>query len=116
MESFVIPVQVPGGGSVPFTVWIGEAVPGVHPLEQQADWLRRERGLVFPKEVLDSFEQLARIALENNVSFVELVRYAMSEAEQQPGQEQQEGQEQPPGQEQQEGDEQPDASAGGADA
>jgi hypothetical protein len=62
-----------------FPLYVGEPAADVHPLEQQAAWLWRERQGSVPAEVLDSFRKLLVIAQENNVSFEELCVYAMGE-------------------------------------
>lgn len=81
MQHFMIPCQNRADGTkTPYPIYVGEAIEGVHPLEQQDAWLRRELGLEIPLEVMDSFAKLRDIALENNVSFEELAVYAMGEA------------------------------------
>jgi hypothetical protein len=79
MKKFTIPCDF-GGQKAPFTIFIGETFEGVHPLEQQAAWLLRERGGTIPDEVMDSFQKLADIARENGVSFEELCVYALGSA------------------------------------
>jgi hypothetical protein len=86
-----------GAVVAPFNVYLGDPAPGEHPMRQQAAWLLRERGGVVPDRVLDAFTtealqvmrgvaatydrpmadvlRLRTIALENDVDFMELVRY-----------------------------------------
>lgn len=81
MQHFMIPLLLPDGSKTDgFPIYIGEAIEGVHPLEQQAAWVRRERGLTIPAEVMESFLKLRDIAFENDADFEELCVYAMSEA------------------------------------
>jgi hypothetical protein len=80
LEHFEVPVIASDGSRIRYPIYIGEPIKGAHPLEQQAAALRRERGLVIPQEIMDSFEKLAAIAVENDVNFRELVVHAMSEA------------------------------------
>ena len=49
-------------------------------MQHQAWWLSTIRGGTIPQEVMDSFERLHKIALENNVSFEDLCVYAMGTA------------------------------------
>jgi hypothetical protein len=81
MQLFEIPVIASDGSKVMYPIYVGKPIKGVHPLEQQAAALRRERNLVIPQEIMDSFEKLANISLENEVDFAELVVYAMDEAQ-----------------------------------
>ena len=76
MKKFTIPCDF-NGVKAPFNIYVGEVGPGIHPLQFQADWLSRERGGTIPAEVMDSFQKLADIAKENNVSFEELCVYAL---------------------------------------
>src|SRR5690606_36732981 len=79
VEQFMIPCDF-GGRKAPFPIYVGEPKTDAHPLHYQAWWLSTERGGSIPQEVMDSFEKLHRIALENNVSFAELCAYAIGEA------------------------------------
>ena len=82
-EIFDIPLRRAGGGTETCSIYVGEALAGVNPLEQQDAWFRRERGLTIPPEVMKSFGELAKIALNENVSLSELAVYAMKEATEQ---------------------------------
>lgn len=79
MQHFMIPCDF-GGRKAPFPIYVGEPKVDAHPLHYQAWWLSSARGGTIPQEVMDSFEKLHKIALENNVSFEELCVYAMGEA------------------------------------
>ncbi len=79
MKKFTVPCDF-GGIKAPFNIYVGEVGPGVHPLQFQARWLSEERGGTIPSEVMDSFQKLADIALENKVSFEELCVYALGTA------------------------------------
>lgn len=79
MQHFMIPCDF-GGRKAPFPIYVGEPKSDSHPLHHQSWWLNSERGGSIPQEVMDSFEKLHKIALENNVSFEELCVYAMGEA------------------------------------
>lgn len=84
MQYFMIPCDF-GGRKAPWPLYVGEPKTDNHPLHFQSWWLSSERGGTIPQEVMDSFEKLHKIALENNVSFEELCTYAMSEAVAQQG-------------------------------
>ena len=79
MKKFTIPCDF-NGVKAPFNMYVGEVGPGIHPLQFQADWLSRERGGTIPAEVMESFQKLADIAKENDVSFEELCVYALGTA------------------------------------
>lgn len=77
MKRFTIEQCDFGGTKAPFHVYIGNPVPGSHPLKYQAAWLQEERGGIIPADVMDSFQKLYEIAKENEVSFEELCVYAL---------------------------------------
>ncbi len=79
MKRFTIPCDF-GGKRSPFHVYIGEPNPKNHPLQFQADWLSKERGGAIPPEVMESFEKLHKISIEQDVSFEELCVYALGAA------------------------------------
>ncbi len=79
MKRFTIPCDF-GGTKSPFDLYIGEPLPGYHPLHFQAAWLKEMRGGAIPEEVMESFAKLRKIAIENNVSFEELCMYALGSA------------------------------------
>ncbi len=79
MKKFTIPCSF-GGQKAPFNIYIGEPGAKVHPLQYQALWLQEEREGQIPPEVMDSFQKLRDISLENGVSFEELCVYALGTA------------------------------------
>lgn len=79
MKRFSIPCDF-GGKRAPFHVYIGEPNPKNHPLHFQADWLSKERGGTIPPEVMESFDKLHKISIEQGVSFEELCVYALGAA------------------------------------
>ncbi|HVA51057.1 MAG TPA: DUF2610 domain-containing protein [Pirellulales bacterium] len=79
MKRFTVPCDF-DGIKQPFYFYITNVPPPTHPLEEQARWLKEERGGTIPKEVMDSFAKLQTIAHENNVSFVDLCVYALGSA------------------------------------
>lgn len=79
MKRFTVPCEF-NGVKHPFHVYVGEPDPSCHPLKYQSAWLNEIRGGTIPQEVMDSFERLHKIALENNVSFEDLCVYAMGTA------------------------------------
>lgn len=79
MKKFKIPCDF-NGQKIPFDLYVGEPRDDRHPLANQQNWLSTERGGSIPKEVMDSFDKLHKIAIENNVSFEELCMYALGSA------------------------------------
>lgn len=81
MKKLTIPCDC-GGEKVSFTIYVGNPIPGRHPIGQQAAWLARERDCTVPKEVMDALQKLYDISQEegNSMSFEELVDYALSDA------------------------------------
>ena len=76
MKRFTVPC-IFGKVKSPFHIYIGEPLKKHHPLKYQSAWLASERGGVIPNEVMESFEKLYNIAMENNVVFEELTVYAL---------------------------------------
>ncbi len=79
MKRFTIPCDF-SGTKYPFHVYVGEPHPKRHPLQHQAWWLSTIRGGAIPQDVMDSFERLHKISIENNVSFEDLCVYALGTA------------------------------------
>ncbi len=79
MKRFTIPCDF-GGEKHPFQVYIGDPGPDIHPLYYQNRWLAEDRGGAVPGEVMDSFEKLHKIALDNDVNFEDLCMYAFGQA------------------------------------
>lgn len=69
------------GVDFPFDIYIGEPSDQVHPLHFQIQWLRGERQIEFNQTVFENFTKLHTLAKENNVSFEELVAYALGRSE-----------------------------------
>lgn len=82
MKKFTVPCDF-GGQKAPFDVYIGNPKQGNHPLQNQANWLSKERGGTIPQEVMESFQKLLDLAEKNNVSFEDLCVYALNVAGQQ---------------------------------
>ncbi|GHO46066.1 DUF2610 domain-containing protein [Ktedonospora formicarum] len=76
MKKFTIPCDF-AEAKAPFNIYIGEPSPKFHPLQFQHLWLQEERGGSIPSEIMDSFQKLHAIALENGASFEELCVYAL---------------------------------------
>lgn len=66
-----------GKKKAPFDLYVGEPASGCHPLKYQDAWLREFRGGMIPTSVMKSFEELYRVAKENDLSFEELCEYAV---------------------------------------
>lgn len=79
MKRFTIPCDF-GDKKHPFHVYVGKPIKTQHPLKYQAAWLQAQRGGYIPQDVMDSFEKLQKIALENNVSYEDLCVYALRNA------------------------------------
>lgn len=86
MKRFTIPCDF-NGTKYPFHVYIGEPKADRHPLQHQSWWLSTIRGGTIPQDVMDSFDRLHKISLENNVSFEDLCVYALGTAAAEEGQE-----------------------------
>lgn len=82
---FSVPVRREVGDALtfPFNIYINELSDKRHykGIEDQAIWLERNRGLVIPQDVRDSFIKLENLARENKVSFPDLAKYALGEAQ-----------------------------------
>ncbi|GHO46067.1 DUF2610 domain-containing protein [Ktedonospora formicarum] len=75
MKKFTIPCDF-GRERRLIDIYIGSPGAKAHPLEYQAKWLSSIGGTI-SSEIMDSFQKLHAIALENGVSFEELCVYAL---------------------------------------
>jgi len=90
MKKFVVPCNF-GGTVADFALHVGSPKDGVHPVQNQSDWLSKERGGSIPSEVMSSLEKLKQLADKNGVSFEELCVYALGAAQQADTKENQDG-------------------------
>ncbi len=63
----------------PVHVYVFEVFPWQHPLETQNRYFKEERGFEIPKDKMDEFARLYKIAQENNGSFLDLCVYALGD-------------------------------------
>jgi tetratricopeptide (TPR) repeat protein len=76
MKRFTIPTDF-SGIKYPFHVYVTDSWQF---LEDQFTWVEKVRGGKVPKEVVDSFRRLYKIAKDNKVSFMDLCVYALGTA------------------------------------
>jgi eukaryotic-like serine/threonine-protein kinase len=76
MKRFAVPCDF-NGLKYSFYVYVSNVPWPKHPLEDQARWLKEDRGGTIPKDVMDSFARLQKIARDNDVSFKDLCVYAL---------------------------------------
>jgi hypothetical protein len=79
IRRFTVPCKIGNVDNFPVHVYVYEIFPWRHPLETQYRYFKEERGFDLPKEVMDSFERLHKIARENKVSFTELCVNALGD-------------------------------------
>lgn len=79
MKKFKIPC-IFGKEKIPFDLYVGQPSNDFEPLQFQQLWMEQEREGQIPQEVIDSFNKLHAIAVENNVDFEELCMYALGNA------------------------------------
>lgn len=79
IKRFTVPTDF-NGKKLPFHVYILDGKNGYKELLDQFRWIKEIRGGIVPSEVQDSFMRLNNIAVENNVSFMELCVYALGTA------------------------------------
>lgn len=63
----------------PVTFYVGDPSDDNHPIYFQSKWLSEKKGGSVPKEILDSFTELQKIAIKNHVSFQELCAFVIEE-------------------------------------
>ena len=81
MKRFTLPCKF-GDVEAPFHIYVGAHFDKKkHPLQNQAWWLQSERGGMIPQVVMESFENLAKISIDNNVNFEELCSWSLAQAE-----------------------------------
>ncbi|MCC5637210.1 DUF2610 domain-containing protein [Nostoc sp. CHAB 5844] len=76
LKRFTIPITC-GTIKSPFQVYVWDWKLDKPPTTAQFDWIEKARGCEVPKDVVEAFEKLYKIARENNVSFQELTVYAL---------------------------------------
>nr|WP_228059026.1 DUF2610 domain-containing protein [Nostoc sp. LEGE 06077] len=81
LTRFTVPITC-GTIKSPFEVYVWDWKLNEPPTTAQFDWVEKARGCEVPKDVVESFQKLYKIARENNVSFRELSIYALSNANQ----------------------------------
>jgi len=81
LKRFTIPSDF-GGVKYPFHVYVTNVPWPTDPLADQARWLLEMRGGIIPEDVRESFRKLHKIAHENDISFIDLVAYALENAKQ----------------------------------
>jgi hypothetical protein len=79
MNRFTVPV-ICGSATAPFHVYIWDWKLDEPPTTAQFAWLEKARDCKVPKDVVESFQKLYKIARDNNVSYLELTDYALSNA------------------------------------
>ncbi len=82
MKKFTVPC-IFGDQKSPFTIYIGEPKYDSHPIQNQADWLSKNRGGQVPPEIMESLSKLHALSKKNKVSFEELCVYALTAAQKQ---------------------------------
>lgn len=80
VKDFDVPCYINGKLSS-VKIMIGDPKIGTHPIQHQNKFLMEEKGIVIPKEILDTLEKLLDIAQRNGVSFTELCEYALKSLE-----------------------------------
>ncbi len=69
-----------GDQKSPVTLYIGTPAPNSpHPLNFQNKWLNQTKGGAIPADIMDSFGQLAGVALKNRIPFEDLCAYVIDE-------------------------------------
>jgi TPR repeat protein len=84
IKRFTVQCKIGDSGTFPVHVYIYEVFNWSHPLETQFRYFKEERGFDLPKDVMDSFERLYKIAKENNMSFTDLCVDAMGDKKGEP--------------------------------
>jgi hypothetical protein len=84
MKRFTVPCIMSSGEREPVSVYVSNYPPTfeLKGIQDQAKWWLEARGVEVPNDVVEAFNKLYKIALENNVSFVDLCVYALGAAQQ----------------------------------
>jgi TPR repeat protein len=77
MKRFTVPITC-GTVKTPFYVYVWDWKLNEPPTTAQFAWVEKARGCEVPKDVVESFQKLYKIARDNNVSFSELTVYAVN--------------------------------------
>ncbi|WP_052754496.1 DUF2610 domain-containing protein [Calothrix sp. 336/3] len=79
MKRFTVSINC-GTVKSPFHIYVWDWKLDESPTNAQFTWVEKARGCEVPKDVVESFQKLYKIARDNNVSFQELTVYALGEA------------------------------------
>ena len=63
----------------PVTFYVGDPSDETNPIYFQTKWLTEKKGGTIPKEILESFVELQKVAAKNRVSFQELCGFVIDE-------------------------------------
>ncbi|BDI05993.1 DUF2610 domain-containing protein [Sphaerotilus microaerophilus] len=80
-KRFTIPIDCGGDKKVSHYIYLVDWERDEPPTEEQAEWLKSERGCTIPADVIDSFRKLYVIAKENKVKYTDLAVYALGKTE-----------------------------------
>lgn len=79
VKKFTVNCNFKNGSNHPVTFFIGDPAIDSHPLSFQGKWLSEMKGGAIPKDILDSFAELKKIADQNHIAFEELCTYVIDE-------------------------------------
>lgn len=77
VKKFTVNCNFKNGSEHPVTFFIGDSAVDSHPIAFQSKWLSETKGGMVPKDIIDSFAELKKIADENHVEFEELCEYVI---------------------------------------
>lgn len=80
LKRFTVPINC-GNEKHPFHIYVIDWKRDEPSTDEQAEWLKSERGCEVPSDVIESFRKLYKIAKDNNVAFSDLTVYALGNAQ-----------------------------------
>jgi hypothetical protein len=80
MKKIPIKCTTQSGAKVDQDIYIEKPKAGNNPVQFQYNFLSKERGVIIPKDVMESFSKLLEIAEKNGLSFEDLCVYAIESA------------------------------------
>ncbi len=79
IRKFVIDCVFSDGNKHPVNLYVGEPAIDSPALYFQSKWLSEKKGGMIPKEVIESFDKIKKISVENKIPFLELVDFVIEE-------------------------------------
>ena len=79
VKKLVLNCNFPSGKATPVNFFVGSPAADSHPIEFQSQWLASQYGGKVPSEIMDSLEDLHKVAIKSKLKFEDLCEYVFTE-------------------------------------